>query len=72
MQGPGSDFVILNVVKNLVSLADVAFFLQENAARKKGATWVERDEILHYVQNDKVGAWLPVSCTDTTETTRNG
>jgi hypothetical protein len=42
-------------VKNLVLYEGVAPFLRGNNHTKKGATWVLKDEILHCVQNDKMG-----------------
>ncbi len=47
--------VILNAVKNLILHTDVALFMHPNVTHEKGATWVLKDEILHCVQNDKVG-----------------
>ncbi|MDQ3931165.1 MAG: hypothetical protein M3328_18725, partial [Chloroflexota bacterium] len=51
---PGSFFVILNAVKNLVLYPDVSPFFKLMIVLNKGLIWVLRDEILHCVQNDKV------------------
>jgi hypothetical protein len=53
-QGP---HVISSVARNLVLYRNVALF-HGTLHFRKGAIWVLKDEISHYVRNDMVGLWV--------------
>ena len=50
--------VILNAVKNLILYAGVALFSWDAVTERKMKLWVQRDEILHCVQNDRGHLWV--------------
>jgi hypothetical protein len=55
LTAPKPDLVILNAVKNLVLYPNVPAFSRCLVSKRKVAIWEVWDEILHCVQNDKVG-----------------
>jgi hypothetical protein len=42
-------------VRNLVLYPDVALFRSDDAGVRRKQLWVVRDEISHFVRNDRVG-----------------